>query len=129
MAKKKSKISASTVEPPKEPPKFEDFLKPNPLIQSWMLPFLPDDFRSREYVFAIVGAVLLVLVFEFLLLVKCPEWFCVPVLLIGIAVLGGDFHTRFMIAGVKFGQAKRMIGDENNSLNKKNAEGSNNVRS
>jgi hypothetical protein len=130
MAKKKSKINASAVEPKfKEPLKFEDFLKPSPLIRPWMLPYLPDDLRSREAIFVLVGAALWVLVFEALLLVKFPEWFCVPTLLLGIAFLGGDFHTRFMIAGMKFERAKRMIRGENTSFDKMEIGGDKNGKS
>ena len=39
----------------KKPPIFEDFLKPNPFVRPWMLPYLPNNQRLRDMVVMLTG--------------------------------------------------------------------------
>jgi hypothetical protein len=90
-------------------PVFEDYLKPSPFIQSWMLRFLPEDSRARDYIFLIICNLLLWLVAVAIYEVGSPSWLWAGTTVIGIGILGGDFQSRYMIAGIKFGQAKRIF--------------------
>ena len=91
----------------KKPPEFEDFLKPNPFIRPWMLPYLPGQPRVQDLVF--VGLVSLF----FLMVGLTFHWLglgdiiSATIGLIGVGGFGGEAEMRHMIAGAKFGQAKQ----------------------
>ena len=48
MAKKNKNITPTASKEEKRPPRYEDFLKPNPFVWPWMLRYLPSDARLRD---------------------------------------------------------------------------------
>ena len=96
----------------KKPPQFEDYLKPNPFIQPWMLPYLSEQPRMQDFVFfGLVSLFFLMagLTFHWLGL---GDIISATTGLIGVCVLGGEAEMRHMIAEAKFGQAKKSVSTD-----------------
>jgi len=105
---KKPKVITSTIESAElQPPRFEDFLKPNPFIYPWMLRFLPEQHRAQDLVFVGIGCALFFFVFIVLYEIGFGEIVSVGVGISGIGILVGESEARHIIAGMKFGQAKK----------------------
>ena len=88
-------------------PKFEDFLKPNPYVRSWMLPYLPIDRRSQDMSILFIGSVLLGAIAILLHWLGVYDLVAGGIWLVGLAFLSGDYKARNMIAGAKYARAKR----------------------
>ena len=113
---KKAKDTISTITPTeKAPPRFEDFLKPNPFVYPWMLKFLPEGRRVQDWTVVVLGCVLFFFVFLFLYKVGFGETISVGIGLLGVAILTGEIEARYMIAGRKFGQAKKQFKNRNST--------------
>ena len=107
MKEEKGKTDISTISPEKRPPRFEDYLWPNPFERPWMLPYLPSDRKLRDFIIMIVGSVLSALVLILLDAVGAPEFITVGIGLGGAAIFQTDVFFRHVLAGSRLGSAKR----------------------
>ncbi len=105
---KMSKVTDSTPIPKEQsPPRFEDFLKPNPFIRTWMLKFLPENRRLQDVVIVGVGCVLSVSLAIALYKFGVREIIAAGASIVGVGILTGESEARYIIAGAKFGQANK----------------------
>src|SRR5665213_2265864 len=112
MGSLRSKGSTQSIDSAKSdliPPRFEDFLRPNPFVYPWMLRFLPAGRRIQDYSVVVLGSLLFCIIFIFLYEVGFGELLSFGLGMTGVAVLTGENEARYMIAGAKFGRAKKLF--------------------
>ena len=93
--------------PEKKPPQFEDFLKPNPFIRPWMLPYLPSQPIVQDLTFVLIGVVMFVLFSIFLHWIGLNDIISAAIGLTGVGILIGEAEMRQMIAAARFSRAKK----------------------
>ncbi len=91
----------------KRPPQFMDFFKPSPFERPWMLPYLPNNSRSRDFIIVIFGCSTCLLISWLLIEAGLNEDFSAYLGLAGVAIFLGESLGRNKIAGIKLGQAKK----------------------
>ena len=72
-----------------------------------MLRFLPTGRRAQDLTVVAIGCAIFIVIVKLLLELGLSDFVAVGVGLGGIAVLTGESEARNIIAGMKFGQAKK----------------------
>ena len=94
-------------QPLKKFPQFTDYHKPNLFIQPWLLPYLPEDIISQDVVFIGSGCLLSYGVAVLLWWLGANDYIAAGIGITVVGLLTGESEARYMIAGAKFGRAKR----------------------
>ena len=105
-------------QPLKKFPQFTDYLKPNLFIQPWLLPYLPEDITSQDVLFIGSGCFLSVGVGILFHWLGANDYVAAGIALTVVALLTGESEVRYMIAGARFGRAKREYRMINSKTNK-----------
>jgi hypothetical protein len=97
--------------PIQNPINYDDFVKPNPFIMSWMLPHLPHNARVRDVIFVCLVGVVGLLVAIPLNMMGVNDYVAAFVALGPMAIVKADSLNRFIDAGRDYRRAKRIARD------------------
>lgn len=95
------------------PLRYEDFLAPNPFVRPWMLAYLPNNQRLRDFVVAFIGCAIAVTVAMISYLSGFSALVVFIIAGIGVFVFQADMLNRHTLAGMDYGKAKRKAKDNN----------------
>jgi hypothetical protein len=93
----------------KKPPRFEDFLKPNPFVRPWMLPYLPSNQRLRDMAVMLAGCAISTGIVAILYEINVNDMVAVGVGGIGVCIFQFDYLNRTTLASMDYGRAKRNV--------------------
>ena len=108
MKAEKGRTDTSTVESEvKKPPRFEDYLWPNPFERPWMRPYLPSNRKLRDLIIMIVGSAAGVLLAFLVDALGAPEFITVGIGGGVVVLFQTDAFFRHVLAGSRLGSVKR----------------------
>jgi hypothetical protein len=105
MEKKDDPTARKSLPEEKKPLRYEDFVKPNPYVKSWMEPYFPTNCYIRDFIVAAAGtAIGFLLAFGIYLTIGETGAFLfgVPVFVIFMTKFQGEVRGRYIAATILF---------------------------